>query len=147
MFVYYFANAAGPCCDVVDAIKLYDIALWAEESYQNGELLRERLLGGDFHAADISFELAEAVHKNHVSMPVKWTATGAAGLFTSLEGDLIIAPIGADRCQISFRGSYRMPSDVDKGLFHRLVEACVKGLIDRIVDTLSRQVVGVDLVV
>lgn len=139
MFVYYFANVGRSCADIRDRLFGLDLSAWATEAYRNAESLRGRLVGTDDVASSVSLEVTEPIHKSsHTLMAIDWTATGPAGLFSGLQGDLVVAPIGPNRCQISLRGSYRIPADVDRSLFHRLTEACVKSFVDRVASGLEQ---------
>ena len=133
MFVYYFANVSRPCEAIGDRLSDLDLDTWATEAYRNAESLRSRLVGNDLVATSVRLNVTEPIHKSsHTVMVIEWTADGPAGLFAALEGDLVVAPIGPNRCQISLRGSYRLPTGADPSLFHRLTEACVKSFVDRV---------------
>lgn len=142
MFVYYFANVSRPCDDIRGRLFELDLSAWATEAYRSAEALRSRLVGNNDLASSISLDVTEPIHKSsHTAMAIEWTATGPAGLFSNLQGDLVVAPIGPNRCQISLRGSYRVPADVDRPLFHRLTEACVKSFVDRVASGLEQPAV------
>lgn len=139
MFVYYFANVNRSCEDIRDRLTDLDLSAWAAESYRNAEMLRGRLVGQDLTATSVELHVAETMCKSsHTVVAIEWTAQGPAGLFTELHGDLVVAPIGPHRCQISLRGSYRLPPAADRALFHRLTEACVKAFVDRVAAGLDR---------
>ena len=147
MFVYYFANVSRPCQDIGDRLGTLDLDAWATEAYRNAETLRSRLVGKDLVASSIRLHVTEPIHKSsHTVMAIEWTADGPAGLFAALEGDLVVAPIGPNRCQISLRGSYRLPPGADPSLFHRLTEACVKSFIDRVAAGLDQPPSRLDVV-
>ncbi len=147
MFVYYFANVSRPCEGIGDRLATLDLETWATEAYRNAESLRSRLVGNDLVASSIRLQVTEPIHKSsHTLMVIEWTADGPAGLFAALEGDLVVAPIGPNRCQISFRGSYRLPPGADPSLFHRLTEACVKSFVDRVAAGLDQPPPRLDVV-
>ena len=57
--------------------------------------------------------------------------------------DLIVAPLGSTRAQLTFRGSYDPPLGpvgevLDRALLHRVAESSVKAFMDRIANALSR---------
>ena len=61
-------------------------------------------------------------------LPMTWTATGPAWLFPQLEADIEIAPLGADRTQLSVSASYRPPMGTmgrmfDRALLHRVAKS------------------------
>lgn len=143
MFVYYFANVGRPCDEIRDHVMALDLAGWAEEAYRNAEALRSRLVDASFEASTVTFHASDPIERsNHAVLALRWSATGPAGLFSDLQGDLVIAPIGPNRCQLSLRGSYRLPPGADRSLFHRLTEACVKSFVDRVAGALGRTSIG-----
>jgi hypothetical protein len=147
MFVYYFTNVSRPCEGIGDRLGALDLETWATEAYRNAEALRSRLVGNDLVASSIRLHVTEPIHKSsHTLMVIEWTADGPAGLFAALEGDLVVAPIGPNRCQISLRGSYRLPPGADPSLFHRLTEACVKSFVDRVAAGLDQSPSRLDVV-
>ena len=143
MFVYYFANVGRPCDEIRDRMMALDLAGWAEDAYRNAESLRSRLVDEPFEASTVAFHISDPIEKsNHAVLALRWSATGPAGLFSDLQGDLVVAPIGPNRCQLSLRGSYRLPPGADRSLFHRVTEACVKSFVDRVAGALGRSSVG-----
>lgn len=77
-------------------------------------------------------------------VPITWRATGVAGLFPVLEGDLEIASLGPTRTQLAFSGQYRPPLGLigrtaDRTLLSRVAEATVKDFVDRIAERLDAQ--------
>jgi hypothetical protein len=83
-------------------------------------------------------ELGEpVVRADRVSQPLSWRASGATGLFPSMEAEIDIAPMGDAVTAISFHGSYVPPlgplgRSADRMLLHRLAEATVRALLDRV---------------
>lgn len=139
MFVYYFANVRRSCDDISHRVADLDLMTWASEAYRSAESLRGRLVGNELLASSVTLNVAEPIHKSsHTVVVLEWRASGPAGLFSELQGDLVIAPIGPHRCQISLRGSYRLPPGADCSLFHRLTEACIKSFVDRVASGLDR---------
>ncbi len=139
MFVYYFANVRRSCDDISHRLAGLDLMTWASEAYRSAESLRGRLVGNELLASSVTLNVAEPIHKSsHTVIALEWRASGQAGLFSELQGDLVIAPIGPHRCQISLRGSYRLPPGADRSLFHRLTEACIKSFVDRVASGLDR---------
>lgn len=75
-------------------------------------------------------------------MPLRWRAASEAGLFPTLEGELEVAALGADRTQLGFSANYQPPLGVigklaDRALFHRVAEATINDLLARIVKHLD----------
>jgi len=78
-------------------------------------------------------------------VPLRWTATGASGLFPSLDADLEIAPLGQDRCQLSLSARYVPPLGalgrvIDRALLFRVAEATIKNFLDQVRDSISREI-------
>jgi hypothetical protein len=58
-----------------------------------------------------------------------------------MDADLMIEPLGPDLTQLSFQGSYTPPFGVpglllDRWVLHRVAEASVKNLVDRVAKAL-----------
>lgn len=69
-------------------------------------------------------------------LPMTWHATGAEPLFPSLEADVEVAALGANRTQLSISARYRPPLGpvgrvIDRALLHRVAEATIKDFLDR----------------
>jgi hypothetical protein len=76
-----------------------------------------------------------------VYVPISWHATGPAGLFPVLEGDLELASLGEHRTQLAISASYTPPLDgagrvADRALLHRVAESTVKDFLDRVAERL-----------
>jgi hypothetical protein len=78
-------------------------------------------------------------------IPISWQATGPAGLFPLLEGELGLAPLGPHLTQLSFSARYQPPlglvgRTIDKALLSRVAEATIKDFIDRLARALEATV-------
>lgn len=86
----------------------------------------------------------EAVVRIHPASPasdqrsmlrgISWKAKGNDGRFPVFEGDLELAALSADVCQLSIIGSYRPPLSVvgaigDRMVGHRIAEAVVRNFV------------------
>ena len=76
-----------------------------------------------------------------VYVPISWHATGPAGMFPVLEGDLELASLGQHRTQLAISASYAPPLDgvgrvADRALLHRVAESTVKDFLDRVAERL-----------
>ncbi len=65
---------------------------------------------------------------------VMWRSATAPGLFPVFDGDLELAPLWGEGCQLSLMGTYRPPLSVagragDVLLGHRIAEACVRRFV------------------
>jgi hypothetical protein len=77
-----------------------------------------------------------------VIVPLRWSGPGAPSLFSSLEGDLQLAPLDAERSHLSLFGNYDPPeadlkSRADTLLTQRLAEASVRGFLHRVSTSLG----------
>jgi hypothetical protein len=78
-------------------------------------------------------------------VPLRWTATGASGLFPALDADLEVAPLGHDRCQLAMSARYVPPLGaigraIDRALLYRVAEATIKDFLDRVRDGIDREI-------
>ena len=100
-----------------------------------GEKVRMRRL--------VHIELGEPVRAaTKTIVPLRWFATGAAGLFPEMEADLEIAPLAPGRCQLAMSARYVPPLGVmgralDRAVLFRVAEATLKDFLDRVAVRLS----------
>ena len=113
----------------------------AVAAYAEGEQLSLRVfsaIGPVRLSKRVWAELGEpAVRPDRVTQPLCWRATGATGLFPSMEAEIDITPMGEGLTSISFHGSYVPPlgpmgRGADRMLLHRVAEASVRALLDRV---------------
>jgi hypothetical protein len=149
MFVYYFvhvpASFEGAERSVLDALGGLDD--FAQSAYRDGEEIRARLgIAGDPHlfAKSVRIGIGRPLRGKHeTTIPLTWEATGTPGLFPRMEADLVIAELGSDVTQLSFRGTYRTPlgkigAALDRAVLHRIAEGSVKTFVDRIASSLTK---------
>jgi len=144
MFVYYYVQVEGSFDDVEGSVlrMLPGLRGWAEQAYRDGEQLRARInsSGGERIAKTVLIEVgAPARGATETWIPISWVATGAPGLFPSMDADVVVGRIGDELTQISLRGSYRVPLGplgrvLDKVGLHRIAESSVKSFVDRIAE-------------
>ena len=72
---------------------------------------------------------------------MRWTATGAPGLFPALEADLEVAPLGPNRSQLAMSARYEPPFGpigraIDRTVLFRVAEATLKDFLDRVASAL-----------
>ena len=117
-------------------------------AYQEGEQLLLRVfstLGPVRLSKRVWAELGvPVVRPDRITQPLCWRASGATGLFPSMEAELDITPMGETLTSISFHGSYVPPlgpvgRGADRMLLHRLAEASVRALLDRVARHLTGQ--------
>ncbi|MGH2680020.1 MAG: hypothetical protein ACRDG8_05980 [Actinomycetota bacterium] len=73
--------------------------------------------------------------------PLRWAASGAAGLFPSLDADLEIAPLRPGRTQLAMSARYVPPFGavgrvIDRAVLSRVAEATLKDFLDRVADAI-----------
>jgi hypothetical protein len=142
MFVRYFVDIPMPF-ERAERALLKMPESWLPGIARDADDHGERLL------YEIGFGTGVRVHKqvevklrepiktrNRTLIPLSWTATGASGLFPSLEADLELGGMGPARCQLSLSARYRPPFGslgqvVDRALLHRVAEATVRDFVQR----------------
>jgi hypothetical protein len=143
VFVYYYIQIGRPVDSVEQRFRsfLSSFNTWAEDAYRDGEELTASISVGSGPAAvakTVRMRVGDPVTADsETTVPVVWEATGVTSLFPKMEGNLILAAIGPDFTQLSFRGDYEPPLGalgraLDRVLMHRLAESSVKGFVDRI---------------
>lgn len=146
MFVYYFVHLNEPFAEVdarLDRI-VASLDAIASDAYRAGEDLRARIgLGSGVLAKTVRINVGDPLrHQGETAIPISWHATGTPALFPRLDGELVIAAVGPDLTQLTLRGSYRTPLGpvgraLDRAVLHRVAEASVKGLVDRLAVSLQ----------
>ena len=147
VFVYYFVYVDRPFRKVEGDLleRFEELGAWASEAYRDGEDIRARMAVGKapMLAKEVSLHVGEPIRAHaHTTVPLMWDATGSPGLFPRMLADLIVAPLGSSRAQLTFRGSYDPPLGpvgemLDRALLHRVAEASVKAFMDRIASALG----------
>ena len=148
MFVYYFVYVDRPFRKVEGELldRFEEFGAWASEAYRDGEDIRARMAVGKapLLAKEVSLHVGEPIRAHaHTTLPLTWEATGSPGLFPRMLADLIVAPLGSSRAQLTFRGSYDPPLGtvgeiLDRALLHRVAEVSVKAFMDRIASALGQ---------
>jgi hypothetical protein len=153
MFVRYFLVLDDPF-ERVEAALLADPSSWVPGMARAADDLGQRLL------ADVGFAVNEdrRVDKEvevsfgepyraltKARLPMSWKATGPQRLFPSLEADLEVAAIGANRTQVSISARYRPPMGplgraVDRALLHLVAEATIRDFLDRVGEAIATNV-------
>ena len=77
-------------------------------------------------------------------VPMRWRATGAAGLFPSLEADLEIGTLGPGRTQVAISARYTPPlgavgKAIDRAVLFRIAEATLKDFLDNVATALTER--------
>jgi hypothetical protein len=122
--------------------------LASEANYRGDTLLADVGFGGRVRVArQVAIELGAPVHTaGKTVLPLRWTPTGAAGLFPALEADLEVAPLASNRTQLAMSARYVPPLGpighaIDRAVLYRIAEATLKDFLDRVGDAV---VLGVE---
>lgn len=147
MFVRYYTHIERPFSDLAPVFSAQDLPLTerASDAYRDAERLTARISvgGGGALAKRVELEIKDRyAGPDQVVLAMSWTATGATALFPRMEADLKIEPLGQDLTQLGFEGSYEPPLGVpgaalDRWALHRVAEAGVKNLVDRVAQDLD----------
>jgi hypothetical protein len=142
MFARYYVELPIEAVAVEDALTtslgwLPGIA--RDANHQGDVLLADVGFGDDVRIArQVEIELGEPVRMpSKTVVPLRWHATGATGLFPSLDADLEVAPIGPGRTQLAISARYVPPLGavgraIDRALLFRVAEATLKDFLDRV---------------
>jgi len=131
---------------LIDAPGSWLPGIATEANLRGDRLLAEVGFGDDVRIArEVSIDLGTPIRlPTKTVLPLRWTATGASGLFPSLDADLEIAPLGHDRCQLAMSARYVPPLGalgraIDRALLFRVAEATIKNFLDEVRDGVSRE--------
>jgi hypothetical protein len=143
MFLRYYIELPLPFARVEETF-LHSPEDWVPGLAEDAEARGEILLGevgfgqpGRRVEKRVQIELGRSFRlASKTVMPMTWHATGAEPLFPSLEADVEMAALGANRTQLSISARYRPPLGpvgrvIDKALLHRVAEATIKDFLDR----------------
>ncbi len=129
-----------------DAPRTWLPGLATTANHRGDQLLAEVGFGDDVRIArTVAIDLGTPIRLPTKSvLPLRWSATGAAGLFPSLDADLEVAPLGHDRSQLSMSARYVPPLGavgraIDRALLFRVAEATIKDFLDQVRDTITRE--------
>lgn len=147
MFARYFIELpiepAGVERALIDAP-----ANWLRESASDANARGDRLLADVGFgvrirvARQVEVELGAPIHAaGKTVLPLRWTPTGASGLFPSLEADLEVAPLSSNRTQLAMSARYVPPLGpighvIDRAVLYRVAETTLKDFLDRVGDAL-----------
>jgi hypothetical protein len=155
MFVRYYLELDLPAARVAVALATQPEAwipgLAIDADRHGGELLADvgvGLNGRRLVGKTVRIETGEVTRLGEKTvLPMSWIATGAAGLFPEMEGDLEVAPLGLGRTQLAMSARYKPPlgplGDVaDRAVLHRVAEATIKDFVDRVALALTTLAAG-----
>ena len=147
MFARYFVELPMFSEEVEQALS-HDPRAWlpglAERANHRGDLLLAEVGFGEAVRIKrkVVIELGRSVRSGAKSVvPLRWTPSGASGLFPSLDADLEVAPLGPGRTQLAMSARYDPPFGpvgraVDRAVLSRVAEATLKDFLDRVAETI-----------
>ena len=147
MFARYFVEVPLSPDDVERALAR-DPRRWlpglAEGANHRGDLLLAEVGFGDVVRIKriVVVELGDPVRTGAKTVfPLRWTASGASGLFPSLDADIEVAGLRPGRTQLAMSARYVPPLGVvgraiDRAVLSRVAEATLKDFLDRVADTI-----------
>ena len=128
---------------LTDAPANWLLGLASEANHRGDTLLADVGFGARVRVArQVALELGAPVHTaGKTVLPLRWTPTGASGLFPALEADLEVAPLGPNRTQLAMSARYVPPlgpigQAIDRAVLYRVAEATLKDFLDRVGDAL-----------
>ena len=116
-----------------------------EAARADGEeiLVRVGPSGPGWFAKTVAVHLGGAIEGDGLTVvPLTWEATGPAGLFPRLEGQLRLRTIDVERTEVAFAGRYRPPlgragQALDDVVLARVARATIRSLLRRLADALE----------
>ncbi|MDQ6885025.1 MAG: hypothetical protein M3077_12470 [Candidatus Dormibacteraeota bacterium] len=125
IFIRYYVELEHPMPALERAL-LQAPTSWLPALAESADVRGQRLLtevGFRFEGRRIVKKVAVTVGNpvrtsSRTFVPIAWRATGVAGFFPVLDGDLEVAPLSPARTQLAFSGQYRPPL----GLIGRTVD-------------------------
>jgi hypothetical protein len=125
----------------------------AAEAYRRGEELWLRLQPLRHHAPHgrrMWVDVGEPrLRGDGLVLPLHWWTKGMTHLFSALDADLDMVPVGPDTTQLTLSGRYDPPTgggvqEPDRSLLHRLAEATVRSFLQRIGASLADARIPID---
>jgi len=154
MFIRYFVEIPRPRIEV-EAEFLRSpaemLAAPAREADEGGERLLAEI---GFRVSPVRITTAvelrvgQAIRfPSRTVLPVSWRPASLRSLIPSLDADVELGELGPGRTQLSISARYTPPLGslgrvVDRALLHRVAEATVKDLLDRVAERLSSNSTG-----
>ncbi|MFQ5967685.1 MAG: hypothetical protein ACE5MI_08750 [Acidimicrobiia bacterium] len=144
VFVKYYTHLERPFSELAAAFTPQALALgeWATDAYRDGERLTVKIGVGGLESPLIAKTVELHIEDGYAGtdravLSLSWTATGPTALFPRMDADLMIEPLGPHATQLTFQGSYVPPLGpagrlLDRWVLHRVAEASVKNLVDRV---------------
>jgi hypothetical protein len=146
VLVRYYVDVHGSLEEVERKLDVSrdDLGAWAATAYREGEQVRARIgFGPGPLSKTVEMIIGDPMHGTEtVTYPIVWRASGSAGLFPSMDAELVLAAMGPDRTHITFQGRYEPPLEavgkfIDRAAMHRVAESTVRHLVERIAASLQ----------
>jgi hypothetical protein len=147
MFARYFVELpASP--EEVESTLSRDPRLWlpglAERANHRADMLLAEVGFGEAVRIKrtVVVELGKPIRSGSKTVfPLRWAASGPAGLFPALDADLEVAALGHERTQLAMSARYVPPFGtvgriIDRAVLSRVAEATLKDFLDRVADTI-----------
>jgi hypothetical protein len=143
---YYIELPVAP--EVVERSLARDPRAWlpglAEHANHRGDALLAEVGFGETIRVKrtVLLELGRPVRSgSKMVFRLRWSASGPAGVFPSLDADLEIAPLGDGRTQLAMSARYVPPFGavgrrIDRAVISRVAEATLKDFLDRVGDVI-----------
>ena len=150
MFARYFVELTGDRdqieCVVLDAPETWLPTLATSANHRGDRLLAEVGFGDEVRIArTVVLTVGDPIRvPGKTTIPIGWAASGPAGVFPALDGDLDVADLEHGRCQLAISARYEPPLGavgraIDRALLARVAEATVKDFLDRLRDSIARR--------
>ena len=118
----------------------------ASAAGEDGETLRLRI-GPSWAAGHVTREVRVTLglprdRGDAIVVPFSWEAVALRGLFPLLDGEVEIAPLGADQCRLTLAASYSAPvgelgARLDQVLMHRVAASTARSFLNRVAASLQ----------
>jgi hypothetical protein len=148
MFARYFVELPLPP-ERVEHLLTDDPGSWlpglaASAHHRGDELLADVGFGEKIRVArEVTITVGTPVRAGTKTvLPLRWVPSSGAGLFPSLDADLEVASLGADRTQLAMSARYAPPLKavgrvIDRVVLFRVAEATLKDFLDGVAVALA----------
>lgn len=147
MHAYYYTEVERPFDRVEEVVLrlMHRFGDWSTAAYRNGEALRIKMgtAGSPPRVAKTITMTPGAPDRRtgHTRIPICWEATDS-GFFPTMDADLSIVALGADRTKLVLQGNYQPPlgavgATLDRFLLHHIAESSVKHFVDRVAEAVT----------
>jgi hypothetical protein len=118
----------------------------ASAALEEGEVLRLQI-GPEWAGGRVTRQVEVTVGQTRdrgasCVVPLTWKATGLAGLFPVLDGDLELAPLGSNSCRLTLSATYVPPLGevgrvLDRAVLHRVAQSTVRSFLAGVAGSLE----------